>query len=470
MQSSPPPPYRPTRSRSRRRAPKGKSKLLKVFIGFVAVFVLLLVAALIYLNTLISEDSLEAQLERAINSEVEIGDVDISLLGYPTRLTLSDVVLSPKEGDDPSSSVKIDTLELDVGLWELMKHHIDISKITIKRAEITSTYFEDGSTSLGEMFRSPKKDKKRRGSSGSSERDADEGGFNIFDQEEFVASLGGLVIEDSRVDITLEKTGLRIRCDDVHLELSSMRIDPNNLKDTNTAKVTLSSMVKLHSTKGWHYGDLDVSGDATARIFNPETGNTEPDVEGHIDLAESSWLNTRIPVITSAWQTLSILEKVGINVAKLPEKATFGRSEAVAAHYHLGKITVREPLSIWVGDWELAAMDGSWLQTETDQHEINAELLASVKSSENFLKVIRTVVKLVPEKVADLLVKDVEEKLFRDDRLLVKVRSTGDFSDPKIRPVEGVPDLFEEAKKAGTDALKNKAEDLLRGLLGGDDE
>ena len=451
-------------SRRRRVERKKRGVWFKIFIGLVSVTAVLLIVATILIQSLVSEEYLVEELEEAINSEVEIGEVDLSLFSSPTRITLSDVMLTPKGGGDSSASVKIDELELEVSFWQLFYKHINVSKITIKRAEITSTYFEDGSTSLGEMFRAPeKKRKKRRGGKGSS--DKDEGGFNAFDQEDFVASLGGLVIEDSRVDITLEKTGLRIRCNDVQMELSSISIDPNDLGSTNTAELTMSSMIQIHSTKGWHYGDLNLTSKTSARIFNPQTGDTEPDIEGRIDLNSGSWLNTRIPVITSAWKTLEILDEVGITVAPLPERATFGRSQAVAVHYHLGKITVREPLSIWVGDWELAILNDSWLQTETDQHEFNAELLASVNASKNFVRAIGAAVKLLPGKVAEALSLDVEKKLLRDDRLLVKVKSDGDFSDPKIKVVEGVSDLFEEAKEAGKDVLKEKAGDLLRGLL-----
>ena len=227
----------------------------------------------------------------------------------------------------------------------------------------------------------------------------------------------------------------------------------------------MASKIEIHSTEGWHYGDLNLTGDASAMIFNPETGNMEPDVRGRIDLGDASWLNTKVPVISDAWESLEILEKVGVSITRLPERATFGRSQAVAVHYHLGKITVHEPLSIWLGDWEIAALDGSWLQTETDQHEINAEMLASVKSSERFLKAMSAVVGLLPSKMADKLINDVKGKIYKNNRLFIKVRSSEDLSDPKVRVVEGVPDLLDEAKKSGEDALKQKAGDLLRGLF-----
>lgn len=447
---------------------KKKSIWFKVGIGLLSLIAILLITAVVLIKSLVNEEYLAEKLEEAINSHVEIGDVDLALFSSPTRITLSEVSLSPKEGDLSAAGIKIDQLDLNVSFWKLLNKHIDVSKITIKRAEISSIYYEDGSTSLEKMLRSPDEDEsddKNEPKKPKRSDDDDEGGFNAFEQEDFVASLGGLVIEDSRVDITLEKTGLRIRCNDVQLELSSISIDPKNLKDTNTAKLTMASKIKIHSTKGWHYGDLNLTGEANAKIFNPETGNTEPNVEGRIDLGDESWLNTKVPVITNAWQTLDILEKVGISISPLPERATFGRSQAVAAHYHQGKITVREPLSIWVGDWELAALDGSWLQTETDQHEISVEMLASAKASDGFLKGMGAVVGLLPTKLADNLLKDVQGEIFKNDRLYIKVRSSEDFSDPKLRVVEGVPDLLDEAKKSGKDALKQKAGDFLRGLL-----
>ena len=465
---------------------KRKSIWFKLGCVFFATIVILLITAVIIIKSLVSEDYLADKLEGSINSHVEIGAVELALFSVPTRFTLSDVTLSPRDRDPSSAGIKVEQLDLNVNFWKLFNKHIDVSKITIKGAEISMISFEDGSTSLEKMLRSPEEEdntsesisgpkrdnyvslESNEGGSnegGSNEGGSNEGGFNAFDQEDFIASLGGLVIEDSHVDITLEKTGLRIRCSDVQLVLSSISVDTKNLKATNTAKLTMASKIEIHSTEGWHYGDLNLTGDASAMIFNPETGNMEPEVRGRIDLGDASWLNTKVPVISDAWESLEILEKVGVSITRLPERATFGRSQAVAVHYHLGKITVHEPLSIWLGDWEIAALDGSWLQTETDQHEINAEMLASVKSSERFLKAMSAVVGLLPSKMADKLINDVKGKIYKNNRLFIKVRSSEDLSDPKVRVVEGVPDLLDEAKKSGEDALKQKAGDLLRGLF-----
>ncbi|NNJ43319.1 MAG: AsmA family protein [Akkermansiaceae bacterium] len=428
-------------------------------------FFLLAVAAGVIAQRLMDKDYLIEEIEKSITSQVEIGEVDISLFRLPAKVTLRDVSLAPLRAGVSGAKppVQLEQVDLSVGLWGLFNRHVDVTNITIRGAEITATYREDGSTTLGTLFESP--DETVRGKSGAKGR----GGFNVYDQEEFVTTLGGLIIENSKVDLTLENTGLRLRCSDVYIELSSIRIDPAKLEETNTAKLKIGGKVRMDSTEGRHYGDLYLSGQSTARLFNPQTGSTEPEVEGDFSLSEESWLNTRIPVVTKAWGHLSILEKVGVNIATLPDEASFGRSEAIAAHYHLGRLTVRKPLSIWVGDWEFAAMEDSWLQMETDQHEVNAELLASKDASVRFRSVIMKGLEMIPKEVRSMVVGDLEKQLFRDERLLVNIRSSGDFSDPKIRPVGAVVDLAEAAKEAAKKLLKEKASGFLNGLLGGDD-
>jgi len=447
-----------------------KRRLIKWVSVALGVFFLLMLALSITVNSRISKEYLIEEIEKSIKGDVEIGDVDVSIFSLPAKLTLTNVSVSSREGGDVNAEapVQIEEVSLSVGLWGLLSKHIDVTNITIRGADITAIYREDGSTTLEALFDAPD-EKKRKRSRGKS-KDEKGSGFNVFDQEEFVTTLGGLVIMDSRADITLESTGLRLRCADVNLDLSSIKIDPKKLEETNSAQLELGGKVRLDSIDGRHYGDLLIVGKSTARLFNPQTGDAEPDIEGEFYLGDESWLNTNVPFVTRAWNHLQILEAVGIKISRLPEKATFGRSQSVAAHYHLGKVTVLKPLSIWLGDWEFAAIENSWLETQTDQHEISGELLASKGASVHFRSLISKGLNLIPEKTRALVLDDLDDQLFRDDRLLVKVQSTGDFSDPKIRPVGAIMDLGEAAKKAAKKLLLEKAGSLLDGFLGGGDD
>ena len=160
-----------------------------------------------------------------------------------------------------------------------------------------------------------------------------------------------------------------------------------------------------------------------------------------------------------------MLKKVGLNVGKVPERATFGRSKSISAHYYLGRIRIIKALSIWVEDWEVAILGGGWLSTQTDQHDVRGELLASKKTSAVMAPTIFKGLELLPKELRASVADDVKENLFRDERLLVKIKSTGDFSDPKIRPDGKIIDLSKATKGAAGELLKQKAGSLLKDLL-----
>ena len=439
-----------------------KKYLLRIGLLILAGVACLIIALVLVAKNFVTKDLLKQEIEKSIDSEVSIGELELSILSYPATITLKEVSLNPKGGSlTADSPVKIGELSLSLGLWELLQKHIQVTNITIRKAEITNTYYEDGRTSLQAMFESPdKKKRKHRG-----ENKAKQGGFNAYDQEDFIATLGGLFIEEAQLKIILEGMGLRLICDDVDIELSSLTIDPRQLAVSNEARLKMRGHVRIYSAQAIQYADLYVSGESTARIFNPATGDAEPDVRGEFNLSDESWLSTHLPFITRAWNHLAVLEKVGIKVAKLPEQATFGRSKSISAQYHQGKVVVEKPLSIWVGDWELAVLGGARLDTKTDQHKIRAELLASQNASETLKPLIFSLVDSLPEQIRETVGGDLKQDLFRGDRLLVKIKSSGDFSDPKIRADGKIVDVSKATKEAAKEFLKQKAGGILDGLL-----
>ena len=445
-----------------------KKYLLRSVLFILASVACLIIALVLVTKNFVTKDLLKQEIEKSINSNVSIGEFELSILSYPATITLKDVRLMPKAGSPAADSpVKIGEVSLSLELWALLQKHIVVTNITIRKAEITTTYYEDGSTSLQAMFESPdKKKRKRRGEKKVKQRGPKkQGGFNAYDQEEFIATLGGLFIEDANVKIILEGMGLRLLCDDVDIELSSLTFDPKQLAVSNEAKVKIRGHVRIYSEQAIQYAELYVHGVSTAHIFNPASGDAEPDVRGEFNLSDESWINTQLPVITRSWNHLAVLEKVGIKVAKLPEQATFGRSKSVSAHHHQGKVIIEKPLSIWVGDWELAVLGGARLDTKTDQHKIRAELLASQSASETLKPLVFTLVDSLPEQIRETVGGDLKQDLFRDDRLLVKIKSSGDFSDPKVRADGKIVDVSKATKEAAKEFFKQKAGGILDGLL-----
>ncbi len=445
---------------------KRKNKLIRMFgITTVLISILFIFAGLL-VKSLITEKFLTEEIESSINASVKIGNASVSIFSFPAKISLSDVVLSPKK-DDQSNDAKIEVerVELRVSIISLLANELNVTSINVFGADITTTYREDGSTSVEGLFSKNKDADLHNESANGASNKENAGGFNAFDRKNFVTTLGRLTIERSRARILLEEMGVRLLCTNLNAELAEMRIDPDRLQETDKARLSLSVDVQADAVDGWAYGEMYLAGDASARIFNQNTGELEPEIEGDFSLSKESWLNTQVPLIKNAWGVLGALEKVGVKVSKLPKRATFGRSEAIALRFHLGKLSVHKPLSIWVGDWELAALSDSWLNTETDLHELNAELLASESVSRKSYSVIEAGVDFIPKRARETVVESVVSKLFRDDRLVVPIKSTGEFSEPKIRLSGEMPDLVDEAKKEARKLLKSKSKGLLDGLL-----
>ena len=416
----------------------------------------------LWVKNLATKDLLEQKIEESINSEVSIGGVEVSIFNFPAKVVISDVSLMPKGGKVPAEApVKIGEISLSIGWLGLFQKHIDVKHIGIKEADIKITYYKDGTTSLEKLFQSPDEAEGKMQETSKKKH----GGFNIHQQGDFVASLGGLSISNSSLNVALEEMGLQIECNDLYVELSSIQIDPNDLVASNEAKLKAQSLIRVYSEKREHYGDLYIDGLSRVSLFNVTTGEIEPEVDGVFSLSDESWLSTNMPFISRSWDQLSVLKKVGLNVGKAPKRASFGRSKSISAHYHLGRIDITKPLSIWVEDWEVAVLGGGWLNTQTDQHDVRGELLASKKTSAVMAPTILKGLELLPKELRASVADDVDKNLFRDDRLLVKIKSTGDFSDPKIRPDGKIIDLSKATKGAAGELLKQKAGSLLEGLL-----
>ncbi len=445
------------------------SLLKKRFIKLIAILVLgivgLSVVAGLLLSNFVTKDLLEQKIEDSINAEVSIGAVDVSLFALPATIVVSDVSLMPKGVTDVSKAeVNISKVSLSIGWAGLLKKHIDVTYLAVHQADIKITYFKDGSNSLGKLFESPDSDSDEDKLSKEDEEKSVEG-LNINDQGDFVASLGGVSISDTRIDLVLEEMKMQLICEDLNIDLSAMQIDPNDLAASNEAKLDAESLIRAYSLKGEHYGDLDMGGTAGVKLFNLSTGKIEPEVDGAFSLSDQSWLSTGMPFVARAWEQLSVLEKVGLGIGKAPDRASFGRSKSIAVHYHLGRIDLLKPLSIWVDDWEVAVLGGGWLNTQTDKHKVSGELLASKKASALMVPTIFKGLELLPKQIRASVADDLRDNLIRDDRLVVKIKSSGYFSDPKIRPDGKIVDISKASRDAAEELLKEKAGNLLKGLL-----
>jgi hypothetical protein len=221
----------------------------------------------------------------------------------------------------------------------------------------------------------------------------------------------------------------------------------------------------IESVRGGRYGLLAVSGPAAVKLFDPATGDFAPDVMADLELGEESYLAMSIPAIGQAWEKVGKLAMWGLKLGGLPDRATFGRSRSMAVRYAEERLTILEPLSLWAGDWELAVLDGTWIQMETEAHALGSELVASGKLSGKFRRQLDKGFGYLPKEIRPVVTAEIEQLWFRNGRLVAQVTSAGTLSEPDVSVLNKYPDVGELVRKAGSKAGKEALQDLGGSLL-----
>lgn len=442
---------------------------MKKWFKFLIIGLLLIVGAAVFsAKLLISKEFLVEEVEKSINSRIQIGAFDVSLLALPARVTLTDVILAERDNSVERSipyaereeltkgAVELKEVTFELSLWELLSKKIYVDSFELDGLHANVTLFEDGTNSLDSLFAEPGKPE---------EVEVAPKSFNAKKKEEFVTQLDSIKISNVSFDLLVEKTGLFAQGSECGIELSDIRVNPNSLEVVNEAKVKWNSKVELFDSKSKtiKFGELGLSGDAQAKLFDPVTGDVDPEVLIDFDISDDSYISTDIPYIQKVWGYGGKLEKFGVKLGTLPDKATFGRSKKVAGSYKRGRVDIAEDISIVLHDWEIAVNEKSWLASGSETHEFYIDIAASEKSSKSMVKHIDSLLKSAPREVRGELANNIKNQWLIDGKLTLKLHTKGKLSGPKISMLTELPDVESLIK----DFAKKSALDFMLKQFGG---
>lgn len=468
----------------------------KWLIVSVVILLMLCVAVSVAAKVILTKDFLVAELEESIDSRVQVGELELSLTTMPAQVTLRKVIITQrddyanrqvKHDQRPllaSGEVYIEELSFDVALLPLLSKKVSIKQLDVVGLNALVKMHEDGTTSLNSLFAEPEKKKKEKKKKG----------FNAKDNQDFVTELETITLKDSRFSLVVEKTGLLLEGSELNLDLTDIKIDPNALEVVNEAALKMAAKVEVFSNEKDRkkYGEVSFSGPARARIFDPATGEIEPDVEMELSLADNSYIDTDIPYVEKLWEWAGKFEKYGLSLGQRPKKIDFGRSKKVHASYQRGRVDLHQSLSLLIKDWELALNQGCWFDSADESHDFLIDLSASAKASDSVREKAGKISKWMPKELRQPLTDQLIGGVIKGGKLTLSIRTNGLLSRPRfsvknIPAMEGVSvdtggDLIGSAleqfskgkdsqqesggKKDKDDELKRAAGGLLRGLLG----
>ncbi|SHJ21709.1 hypothetical protein SAMN02745181_1476 [Rubritalea squalenifaciens DSM 18772] len=443
-------------------------KWLKIGVGVV---ILLIVALVVASNIFLTKNYLVAEIESSIDSRIQIGDLEVNLLSSPATVTISNVIIAERDvyaqdevphDERPKiedGEIKVKEISFDVSLGELISKKINVSKLEVTGAHTKVVMNEEGELNIEKLFAEPPKEKKER------ERREKEKSFNAKENEDFVTELKQLIVKDTSFTMVIEKTGLVIEGSDLNVDLSDIRVDPNSLEQVNEAKLQFAAKMEVFSNEDERvkFGQIALQGPARVKLFDPATGDLEPDADVDFKIDDSSYVSTKVPYVKEVWKVTDTLGKLGLKVKVLPEQLTFGRSKKIKASYLKGKVDLHEPVSLVMSDWELALDGGSWFESGTEQHSFGVLLMAGESESAFVSKHLSTITDLVPKELRAKLHEEILEKVFVEGRLTLQVKTHGALSKPKVKLITRLPDTEKMAKEYAKKKLLNFALDKLLG-------
>lgn len=427
-------------------------------IAVVACVVLVFIAQGV-LGRIFSPRYLEGFLEENLTAAVDVEDVQVNL--FARRVVLQGLTLLPRDPTVTDTEVKVGEVRLGVKVWPLFSRKLATTSFVISDPQIRMTLDQEGELSLAEIFRNPNRDHADRDVPSDEEEDLN----GVLEAEEngWLAQLGETRLEGGQVEIFFAKQRQRLTIEDLTIAVIDLQFDPQDLATLNTVQMTLSGAASLRDSEEVRLMNLLFTGGAKGKLFDEETGEFEADILTDLALDPQSYLNPQVKIVKRIWSYLDRVEQWGIPLGRLPEEIRFGRSQRIVGSYRDSVVTLREPLSLSAGKWEVGLSRESWIATEDGQHAIGVEFLAGPKVSETLGGWLNA----LPKEAQGL----ARNRFVDEEQVLWRVQSSGELGEPDLEFFSQIPEAgdflkdLEETLEDEVDDIKEKAGDFLKGFF-----
>lgn len=419
------------------------------------------------LTLLISPAYFEKLLEENLNCNVEIEGVSVRLLRR--ELALRAVSLHPLDSLDATTSLQVGEIELGVKLLPLFSRRLETTRFHIEEPKIRGRFQENGDFSLADLFRVPrekKDDQEERDdkeSSSSSPKDPTREKVLPADRNRWLAKLAKADLQNGSVELAFEKEELTLQVTALSIAVQDLRFNPEELRSLNEVDLALAGNATLWDKDRNPLVRLDLSGTAGGKLFDENSGEFQPDLLTDLTLGPDSHIEPRVKIVQEVWSYTDKVNDMGLRIGRLPERINFGNDRRINVYYREGKATLRKPLSLAAGIWELRLASESWIESFSGSHEIGIEFLAGGQAG----KLASEWSQKLPKEIREI----ATTRFLADNRALWRIDSSGELSDPEFNFLSQLPEAagllkdLEDSVEEEVERFEKKAKSLLNDLL-----
>jgi hypothetical protein len=465
--------------------------------GFFALLILILVVALVFAGSFITNEFLVKQIESAINVRANVNKVNINLFSALSSIEVEGIELNyrdavadkgtplPERKPMKSSVVSIGKADIKVSLIGLLQKKFELKKLLISEPKVSLVMFENGSNNLTSLFKPPatvngepnpaltpeaiaERKKEAEEEREAAKNEPPSAPFSAKDIPVAI-KMGVVGAEKGDIQVTMKKTGQVIQIKNLNFKLSDIDIDGSNLESHNhvgvdfDADVTVIGKNKQEAAKFL----LDTNGDL--QPFVVKSGLVNPTVVYNVTMKEDSFLSGFAAFDAIAGE-LPLLNQAGLKLDKLKEKSVLKKDVGFKVSYSDGKVTFLDEPTFPSKNYDLQIVKGSFLVLPTNYHEMKMGMLYEEEESKKSIGGVDNKIKEATKGQGDP--KELRNKilgnLIKDDRIFIPFKTTGDLRDPVVTlgvEIGSISDLLGGAIKG---AIKGKIGDELKKIPGGD--
>lgn len=448
---------------------KPMSRFKKILFWGLGCAILLVVIAAFVAGSYLTPNYITKKVEEDLNCRFELGGIDVSLFSPSASLSITGVKMAKRDSfvedlvahdERPkleSSEVEIGKVEVKISLLDILFRDLSVQQILIDGAHANVTLNRDGSHSLEKLFASPKEEKKR------SKKDKKKT-FNIKTNSSLVAKLKKFDISNLSLDLVVEASELNVKVENFNLSLKDeLLLDVKDLENMKASNWGLGLDIHLSSgDKQIEYGKLGLSGDFSGILFDPETGDLEPDVEVKLQLGKDSYLK-KIPALQKLSDVYLGLKKLpffkNVGLEEWPETYPFKNHKTIHCTFNENKYEFLSPLAIDVGKWSLQLDPGSWFNTTDVQHHFNYSMYAGPSTSKVIDASCNFLLKALPGSIKKKAQGEIEKLVYDEGRFVLRMQTTGELTSPEVKMNSKLPSVS-GMKETLLKDLKSKLKDL----------
>lgn len=433
-----------------------------------------------WVSSRINSGELTRLLESSRNCRVSIGSSSVRLFGFPARVELRDIVITPRdESLKPAvpgeTFIKVDRAVLEADLFSLVTGRLDIGRAHIEGVQMQTVKWETGGNSLrllmakpGTTLRPPSRKISLEDEDEIPSPDAAPG--STEDKPWHISELPlTAALQEARIsNATWTTVNQRRRTTqtwkDCRLVLSGMTLDPDNPAAGGTATLSAATRLIIDNQRlNLRTLDFILSLDGKYQFVDKETGFLNNDLAFDVGLRKGSLIN-RIPTLVKLNERLEkVKASTGLDI-NLPPEATLQADTILRARLQDQTIRLTGGVFFPFDTYQLALDETSWLSLRDDQHTFTGRLIVAGDVAQKATGSLRKFLHEKSGPLADLVSKTLLEKIVTPEgNIELPFKSENEIGRPSVALSDK---LLDAIKRAGAEAGKDLLKDAIEG---GDD-